>query len=99
MAREVVKMTMNLAFSKWASQMESEDWHLYESDDNRFILSDSFYNNFIENFHVLPINPRQVLIANSTYTYLKANNLLSTEYINMIMKRNAVNYYIKAYPP
>jgi len=96
MAREVVKMTMNLAFSKWASQMESEDWHLYESDDNRFILSDSFYNNFIEKFHVLPINPRQVLIANSTYTYLKANNLLSTEYINMIMKRNAVNYYIKA---
>ncbi|MBY8033846.1 hypothetical protein KW481_09895 [Vibrio fluvialis] len=95
MAREVVKMAMNQAFLQWTRHMESETWYLYESDDESFILSDSFYNNFMEKFHVLPINPKQVLIANSTYLYLKANDQLSSSYINQVMERNAVNYYVK----
>lgn len=95
MARQVVKMVMNQAFSQWCEKMKSLKWNLYQSDDVDFILSDALYNNFLQGFHVLPISPKQVLIAEPVYDELVKKESLSAKFINSMMKENAVNYYIK----
>ncbi len=95
MARQVVKMAMNQAFSQRCECVKSEKWLIYQSDGDDFILSDSFSVNFLDGFHVLPLNPKQVLVAESTYQYLEKNALLSAKFINDFMKKNAVKYYIK----
>lgn len=95
MARQVVKMAMNQAFAHWCERMRNLKWKLYNSDDGDFILSDAFYNNFRKGFHVLPISPKQVFIAESVYDELVKNESLSASYINAVMKNSAVNYYTK----
>lgn len=97
-ARAVVKMCISLCFRQFMPQLINEEWLLCtsESDDFSFILSDALYNNFATGFHVLPITPRQVLIAKSTYDKLEQNKVFSVEYINKRMIANAVNYYIQA---
>lgn len=96
MAREVVKMAMNQAFEQWCESIKNQKWRLYQSDNDNFILSDAFCTNFLEGFHVLTLNPQQVLIAESTYENLVKNSCLSVQFINDVMKRNAVNYYVES---
>lgn len=95
MAREVVKIVMNQTFVQWYKNIEGQKWHLYQSDNDSFILSDAFCTNFLDGFHVLPLNPKQVLIADSTYKALVNDSCLSAQYINDVMKRNAINYYVE----
>ncbi|MCI4239562.1 hypothetical protein F6X50_21405 [Dickeya dianthicola] len=95
MARQVVKMAMSQAFIKWCDNIKEYEWIVYQSDGGDFILSDAFYLNFLGGFHVLPINPKQVLIAKPTYECLIKDGTLSVQFINDIMKKNAVNYYIE----
>ncbi len=87
---------MNQTFAQWCESIRSQKWQVYQSDDESFILSDAFCTNFLDGFHVLPLNPKQVLISESTYENLVKNSCLSVQFINNIMKRNAVNYYIKS---
>ncbi|HHQ6589686.1 TPA: hypothetical protein ACSTLS_001231 [Serratia fonticola] len=96
MARQVVKMAMSNAFLEWCQRINKYKWRVYKSDGVGFILSDALYLNFLKGLHVLPINPKQVLIAEPTYEYLEKNGMLSAEFINNIMKTNAINYYIEA---
>lgn len=95
MARQVVKMAMSQTFMQWCNDVKEYNWVIYQSDSEDFILSDAFHVNFSEGFHVLPIDPKQVMIAEPTYDSLKEKNVLSVSFINDIMKKNAVNYYIK----
>ena len=93
-ARQVVKMAINDAFVQWCEIIKNQKWQLYQSDNESFILADAFYANFLDEFHVLPVNPKQVLIAESTYENLVNNSCLSVQYINDVMKRNASKYYV-----
>jgi hypothetical protein len=96
MAREVVKMVMNQKFIHWCKKFEETKWVVFDSDNENFLLSDAIYNNFTNGFHILPINPRQALIADSTYNALSASGSLSVSYINSLMLKNSVNYYVMA---
>jgi hypothetical protein len=95
MDRQTVKIAMNSAFTQWCRKMKSTSWRIYERSGESFILSDAFYNNMLCGLHVLPISPDKVIIADSTYTCLESNNLLSADHINTIMRSNAVNYYVQ----
>lgn len=94
MARQVVKMAMNEVFIQWCENIKGQAWKVYQSDDEHFILSDALYANYLNGFHVLPVSPKQVLIAESTYESLDQRGSLSVQFINKTMERNAINYYI-----
>jgi hypothetical protein len=95
MARQVVKMVMNQTFIKWCESLKGQKWELYQTNGDSFILSDAFCGNFAKGRHVLPINPQQALIAESTYKKMVKDAVLSVDFINKLMISNAVNYYIK----
>jgi hypothetical protein len=95
MARQVVKMAMNQAFIQWCDKIKGQAWKVYQSNDEHFILSDALYTNYLSGFHVLPVSPKQVLIAESTYEFLDQSGSLSVQFINKTMERNAINFYIK----
>jgi hypothetical protein len=94
MAREVVKLSMSQAFTQWCQKLKGSNWIIINSTQEDFVLSDAIYNNFLSGVHILPINPKQVLMTESTYRDLTSNNSLSDLYINNLMRKNAVNYYV-----
>lgn len=94
-ARKVAGIFMSSIFRSWCQKMMRYEWNIYQSDSDDLILSDAFYLNFQKNFHVLPINPRVALIDKRTYEDLEKRGKLSVQFINSIMKKNAVNYYIE----
>lgn len=96
LARQVVKMVMNQTFIKWCEILKGQKWELYQTHGESFILSDALCGNFAKGYHVLPINPQQALIAESTHEKLVKDGVLSVAFINELMTSNAVNYYIKA---
>ena len=93
-ARQIVKMAMNKAFIQWCEAIKDQNWLIYQSDEESFILSDALYNNYLKGIHLFPVNPKKVLITESTYKFLEDTNSLSVKSINNIMKANAVNYYV-----
>lgn len=93
--RQAIKILMSCNFIKWCQNMRGYKWKIYQSDSDDLILSDAFDLNFHEEFHVLPINPRVALIAAPTYEDLEKRGKLSVQFINSIMRKNAVNYYIE----
>ena len=87
---------MNQAFIKMCEAIKDQSWLVYQSEEENFILSDAFYNNYLKGIHLLPFSPKKVLITESTYKFLEATNSLSAKSINNIMKANAVNYYVSS---
>lgn len=83
-----------LAYFDYCNHLLEQDWILFESDGIALTLSDSFHNNYSESFHVLPITPRKALIAESTYHHLEKEKKLSAKFINSVMKKNAIKYYM-----
>lgn len=97
MSRQIVKQAISSAFIQLCEHIKGQEWKLYKSDNELFILSDALYANFSNEIHILPVSPKEVFIAQSTYEYLERESLLSVKSINSIMLKNAINYYI-TYP-
>jgi hypothetical protein len=93
-ARQVVKNAINMAFVQYCNVLEGQAWVSFHSQEELFILPDSFSENFREDRHILPINPNFVLIAESTYKHLDENNLLQAGLINSGFKKYSKKYYV-----
>lgn len=93
-ARQLVKMAMSMTFIQWCDQVGLQEWKTIHSNDESFVLPDSFDLNLRRHLHILPVTPKLAMVLKNTYLYLEERNSLNATHINQLLIAGARKYYI-----